>query len=122
MTQHDLYHHYLCREVPENYVSIVCQEQLPTKTWEEWYAMAREWPVMMIMRNCMAEGRYVDYWTHDWVYCVKSNGKHFYLHMVDRQDYDLMDAFDIPHLNVNRTDVIDALGWEESKHGNPKSS
>ena len=121
MTQRDLYHYYLCREVPENYVSAVCQEELPTKSWDEWYAIGREWPVMMIMRNCMVEGRYVDYWTHDWIYCVKSSGKHFYLHMVDRQDYDLMDAFDIPHLNVNRDDVIDALGWEESKLGNSGS-
>jgi len=113
--QHQLYHHYVCREVPEDYVSIACQDKLPTGSWDEWYAIGRQWPVIMIMRNSMYEGQYSDYWVNDWVYRMRSSNTHFYLHMVDREDYDLMDAFDIPHLNSNASQVIDAIGWEESK-------
>ena len=110
------YNYYLCREVPENYVDIACQDKLPTESWDEWYAIGRDWPVILIMKSpSFTKRQHAGYWTNDWVYRVQPSGKHFYLHMVDREDYDLMDAFGIPHLNHNGNNVTDALGWEEAK-------
>ena len=73
---------------------------------------------MLILKSPLFTKSHIGYWTNDWVYRVKSNGKHFYLHMVDQMDYDLMDAFGVRHLNHNGNNVTDALGWEAAKLGN----
>lgn len=105
--------YYLCREVPADYVSTVRQDMLPTKTWEEWYDKGRAWPVLMIMKARFAHDEEC-FWIPDWIYRVRSNDKYFYLHMSNQEDYDLMDAFGVPHLNT-REEVIYARGWEPEK-------
>lgn len=109
----DLYQHYLCREVPQHRVNYVCQDVLPTASWEEWYDIGRSWSVLMIMKEPL--GTKEDFWIPDWIYRVRSTGKHFYLHMSNQHDYDLMDAFGIPHLNPNGKTIIHARGWEPEK-------
>lgn len=87
----------------------MCKDKLPTEGWNAWIRLGKSWTVFKIMKTPEA-GTGIDYWIDDWIYRMKGSRKLFYLHPVNKLDYDLMDAFDIPHTNAD--EYTYARGWK----------